>query len=244
MQCRNEDLTTPLNIPSQLVTTQLVLPFSNVLSLHYLKSAFSEVITYYALFSSFRHFFICDFEISNFKLSKLNLIICLLIDTRNNSYFKELLYTQSKVKFTIIYKNHIVIDSTLVNQTLHVSIKLFCSIHQLSVQSLYTLYQLVINLISNNSLILDTFLFTIYYPLKKDKLEDTTVDIDVANCFVFHSKGRCFSSNYRLKNDLTEVLDFINEVLLVVRILANNVVFYVSQSSVMVLLIVTKCDKH
>lgn len=110
---------------------------------------------------------------------------------------------------------------------------------------MYTLYQLVINLVSNNSLILDTFLFTIYYPLKKDELEDTTVDIDVANCFVFYSKGRCFSSNNQLNNELTEVLDFINEVLLVVRILANYVVvFYVSESSDMVLLIVTKCDKH
>lgn len=49
----------------------------------------------------------------------------------------------------------------------------------------------------------------------------------------------------QLKNELTEVLDFINEVLLVVRILANYVVvFYVSESSDMVLLIVTKCDKH
>lgn len=111
---------------------------------------------------------------------------------------------------------------------------------------MYTLYQLVINLVSNNSLILDTFHFTIYYPLKKDELEDTTVDIDVANCFVFYSKGKCFSSNNQLKNELTKVLDFINnEVLLVVRILANYVVvFYVSESSDMVLLIVTKCDKH
>lgn len=110
---------------------------------------------------------------------------------------------------------------------------------------MYTLYQLVINLFSNSSLILDTFLSTIYSPLKKDELEDTTVDIDVANCFVFYSKGRCFSSNNQLKNELTKVLDFINEVLLVVRILANYVVvFYVSESSDMVLLIVTKCDKH
>lgn len=81
--------------------------------------------------------------------------------------------------------------------------------------------------------------------MKKDELEDTTVDIDVANCFVFYSKVRCFSSNNQLKNELTEVLDFINEVLLVVRIFANYVVvFYVSERSDMVLLIVTKCDKH
>lgn len=54
---------------------------------------------------------------------------------------------------------------------------------------------------------------------------------------VFHKK--------KLKFQWTEILLFISEVLLVIKILANYVVvFYLLETSDIVMLVVTKCDKH